>query len=129
MRKNDLIKKLQKIKGNPDIKMWNGFVEDWMDIEISEEELVKHCEAHIRWRVEAEWKERNKSLKIPANVQQRLDKLITQQVKEEEWEFPNQFLDADGEKRWYGKRRKKIVIIDAKLRNKNCLDRLGSISY
>jgi hypothetical protein len=129
MRKNDLIKKLQKIKGNPDIKMWNGFVEDWMDIEINEGELVKLCEEHIRWRVEAEWKERNKSFKIPASVQQRLDKLITQQVKEEEWEFPNQFLDADGEKRWYGKRRKKIVLIDAKPRNKSYFDRLGSIRY
>jgi len=40
VRKNQLIEQLQKIKGNPEIKMWNGFVEDWTNIELVECELV-----------------------------------------------------------------------------------------
>lgn len=129
MKKNKLIELLQNIKGNPDIKMWNGLVEDWMDIGIVKSELVKRCEEHIRWSIETEWKHNNKSLEIPANVQQHLDEIIKQQVREEEWEFPNPYLDEEAEKRWYGKRKKKVVLIDAKPRNKTYADRLGKISY
>ncbi len=129
MRKNQLIEQLQKIKGNPEIKMWNGLVEDWMNIEIVECELVKQCAEHIRWGIEAEWKKQNRSEEIPADVQQYLDQIIKEQIREEEWDFPNQYLDKEGEKRWYGKNRKKVVMIDAKRRNKTCADRLGEISY
>lgn len=31
MKKNDLIKMLQGIDGNPDVLLWNGFVGDWQD--------------------------------------------------------------------------------------------------
>lgn len=129
MKKNKLIELLQNIKGNPDIKMWNGLVEDWMDISIVKGELVKRCEEHIRWSIEAEWKQNNKSWEIPADVQQHLDEIIKQQVREEEWEFPNPYLDEEAEKRWYGKHKKKVVLIDAKPRNKTYADRLGKISY
>ena len=130
MRKNQLIEQLQKIKGNPEIKMWNGLVEDWMNIELVECELVKRCKEYIRWGIEEEWKQENRSREIPADVQQHLDDLIKEQVKEEEWDFPNQFITTEEEsKRWYGKNRKKFVMIDAKKRNKSTYDRLGEISY
>ena len=32
MKKSALIKLLQGIKGDPEIKLWNGFVDDWVDI-------------------------------------------------------------------------------------------------
>jgi hypothetical protein len=130
VRKNQLIEQLQKIKGNPEIKMWNGLVEDWMNIELVECELVKRCKEYIRWGIEEEWKQENRSREIPADVQQHLDDLIKEQVKEEEWDFPNQFITTEEEsKRWYGKNRKKFVMIDAKKRNKSTYDRLGEISY
>jgi len=129
MKKNQLIEQLQKIKGNPEIKMWNGFVQDWMNIGIVECELVKRCAEHIRWSIEAEWKQKNQSEEIPADVQQYLNQIIKEQIREEEWDFPNQYLDEEGEKRWYGKNRKKMVMIDAKQRNKTYADRLGEISY
>ncbi|AXC39087.1 UNVERIFIED_ORG: hypothetical protein [Escherichia phage CMSTMSU] len=31
--KNDLIKMLQEIDGNPEIVIWNGYVDDYMNIE------------------------------------------------------------------------------------------------
>ncbi len=129
MKKNKLIELLQNIKGNPDIKMWNGLVEDWMDISIVKGELVKRCEEHIRWSIEAEWKQNNKSLEIPADVQQHLDEIIKQKVREEDWGFPNSYLDEEGKKRWYGKHKKKVVLIDAEPRNKTYADRLGKIRY
>ncbi len=129
MRKNQLIEQLQKIKGNPEIKMWNGLVEDWMNIEIVECELVKRCAEHIRFCIEMEWKRQYKSWEIPADVQQHLDQIIKEQIKTEEWEFPNRYLDEKGEKEWYGKNRKKVVIIESTKRNKSVYDRLGEISY
>ena len=38
MKKNDLIKLLNTIEGNPDVALWNGFVGDYQDIS---KELVK----------------------------------------------------------------------------------------
>jgi hypothetical protein len=119
MKKNQLIEQLQKIKGNPDIKMWNGLVEDWMNIEIVECELVKRCAENVRWGIETEWKQKNRSKEIPADVQKYLDQIIKEQIREEEWEFPNKYLDEEGEKRWYGKNRKKVVMIDAKRKKQN----------
>lgn len=33
MKKSNLIEILQTIPGDPEIKFWNGFVQDWMDID------------------------------------------------------------------------------------------------
>lgn len=42
MRKNDLIKQLQEIKGNPEVALRNGFVSDYMHIDKPfESDLVK----------------------------------------------------------------------------------------
>ena len=43
MRKNDLIKLLQTIEGNPEIVLWNGFVGDYQNIspKLVEGDLVK----------------------------------------------------------------------------------------
>ena len=48
MKKNQLIEQLQKIKGNPEIKMWNGYVDDWMDIKLCEQEFVKESEDFLK---------------------------------------------------------------------------------
>jgi hypothetical protein len=109
--------------------MWNGYVDDWMNFELVENILVKKCESLIRFGIEMEWKEKNQSWEIPADVQQRLDEIIKQQVKEQEWEIPYKDLDEEGMKRWYGKHIKKTIFINTKQRNKNSYDRLGKISY
>lgn len=45
MRKNDLIAKLQNIKGNPEVVLWNGFVGDYQHLaEPTEGDLVKKTE-------------------------------------------------------------------------------------
>lgn len=129
MKKNQLIKMLQNIKGNPEIKLWNGMVGDWMNFELTEGVLVKECPEFIRWWVEADWKQNNKTEVIPEDVQKELDIIIANRIKNETWETPNPYLDGEKFKRWYGKNVKTTYFIDGKLRGKVCGDRIGNISY
>jgi hypothetical protein len=44
--------------------------------------------------------------------------------------LPNQYLQTEeDEKRWYGKNKKKFVLINGKIRGKSIEDRLGKVSY
>ena len=130
MKKNQLIEQLQKIKGNPEIKMWNGYVDDWMDIKLCEQEFVKESEEFIRWGVEMEWKEKNQSWEIPEEAQIQIEEVIKEMLKNRQWELPNQYLQTEeDEKRWYGKNKKKFVLINGKIRGKSIEDRLGKVSY
>lgn len=129
MKKNKLIELLQAVKGNPEVKLWNGMVGDWMDISIVESELVKESEEFLRWRIEAEWKQDNKVETIPLDIQKELDKTIKERCKNREWDFPNQYVSLEDEKRWYGKNRKRLILLDGKKRGKTTFDRLGDMSY
>lgn len=129
MKKNKLIQILQNMKGNPDIKVWNGYAGDWQDFDLVEQELVKESEEFIRWWIEAEWKQENKNSIIPEDVQKELDEIITRRVKEREWDFPNHYVSEENMERWYGKNRKRIFLINAKLRGKSTFDRMGDINY
>jgi hypothetical protein len=130
MKKNQLIEQLQKIKGNPEIKMWNGYVEDWMNIQLCEQEFVKESEDFIRWNIEMAWKERNQKWEIPEEAQIRIEEVIKERLKDREWELPNQYLQTkEDEERWYGKNKKKFVLINGKTRGKSIEDRLGKVSY
>ena len=129
MKKNQLIALLQNIKGNPEVKLWNGMVEDWMDIEVVESELVKECKEFVRFRFEASWKQENRTFEIPPDVQEEIDEEIEKAYKKEPWEFPNQYVSVEDEKRWYGNNRKKILLINGKLRGKSTYDRLGEMNY
>jgi FMN phosphatase YigB (HAD superfamily) len=130
MKKNQLIEQLQKIKGNPEIKMWNGLVDDFMDFDFVENILVKEREEHIRFGVEMQWKERNKTWEIPPDIQKELDAAVKNRLKNDEWEMPNEFVQTQEElDEWYGKNVKRIIFINAKNRGKKCWDRLGAIQY
>lgn len=112
MRKNKLIELLNNIPGNPDIVIWNGFVGDihHIDSEIVERELVKHTKEYLGLR---------------CSDAEMIDSLY----KEQEWDFPNQFVKEDEFQNWYGKRKKKIYILQMKKRDKEFFDRSGKIEY
>jgi len=130
VRKNQLIEQLQKIKGNPEIKMWNGYVDDWMNIQLCEQEFVKESEDFIRWSIEMAWKERNQKWEIPEEAQIQIEEVIKERLKDRQWELPNQYLQTkEDEERWYGKNKKKFVLINGKTRGKSIEDRLGKVSY
>jgi hypothetical protein len=130
MKKNQLIEQLQKIKGNPEIKMWNGYVDDWMNIQLCEQEFVKESEDFIRWSIEMAWKERNQKWEIPEEAQIQIEEVIKERLKDRQWELPNQYLQTkEDEERWYAKNKKKFVLINGKTRGKSIEDRLGKVHY
>ena len=67
MRKNDLIKILEGIKGNPEIVLWNGFVEDVQQIgkELAPVELHKLTFEGYKERINLERVLKNKLEPLP----------------------------------------------------------------
>ena len=125
MNKKELIKKLKEIKGNPEICIWNGIVQDYMKIgEIQNHELVKHSfeyyKTALRYEAQRDGKEFN---------EQEVDRWIEERLKIEKWELPNEFVKQEDMNCWYGDRRKKIILLCSKLRGKRIRGRSGSISY
>ncbi len=53
MKKSKLIELLNSIPGDPEVKLWNGLVGDWVDIEnkVYPIDLVKQTEQHYLERV------------------------------------------------------------------------------
>ena len=123
MRKADLIKMLEAIPGNPDVVIWNGFVGDWMDISNKSvvHELVRETPEFVRDGINAQ----NARDGLPACTDAELKKAMTCR----EWGFPNEFVEESEFERWYGKRRKRVLILDAKHRGKSTWDRFGTINY
>lgn len=130
MRKSKLIEMLNAIEGNPDIKLWNGYVGDYMDIEseLVPTRLVKMTEAHMMEMVRLE-----QALDVGADMKtfqlSEAEVVDTKRCYKEyhQWEF-NQFVtDEDIKAKRYMK--KDIVILPAKLRGKTCGDRIGTMSY
>ena len=130
MRKNKLIDILNQIDGNPDILLYNGFVDDFMDFNIRTEPcvLVKHTREFFYNNLCHTFQTRNSRLPSEAENQVLLNK-AENLSKKEEWEFPNEFVTQDEVGRWYGNRMKKVFMIEARLRNKKCYDRAGSLEY
>ncbi len=130
MRKNKLIDILNQIEGNPDILLYNGFVDDFMDFNISTKPcvLVKHSLEFIHKRLCYTFHKCNSRLPSEAENQVLLNK-AENLSKKEEWEFPNEFVTQDEVGRWYGNRMKKVFMIEAKRRNKKSYDRSGSLEY
>lgn len=77
MRKNDLIKKLQGIKGNPEVMLWNGIVQDYMPIKgLVQQELVKESKEHYleMCRLELFRDLKDWTYQLPEQVKERLGK-------------------------------------------------------
>lgn len=130
MTKNQLIEALQKIEGNPEVCLWNGYVFDYNKFNtVNVFELVKEDINFIVSNLEYEYTRENKTYVIPQDVKEEL--LITAKRihKKQEWDFPNKFIKESEFKRWYGTKTKRMILIDIKPRNKESWDRLGSIRY
>ena len=131
MKKNKLIELLQKIDGNPDIYLWNGFVSDWMDInpDFIESELVKES---VGWKFEClkmEWCRDNNTFDVPSEVLSSLNELAIKLASKEKWDFPNRYVEESEFKKWYGKSKKRIILIDSKRKGATYSDRIGDMSY
>ena len=123
MRKNDLIKLLGTIKGNPEIVLWNGFVEDYQQIE---KELV--CVDLHKLTFEG-YKDRVNMQQLRAGLAPMLDdelKSLYRTHKVGEWELFS-YYPPDKENTDF--RKKTVYLLEPKAAGKTTHDRSGSISY
>ena len=128
MRKDDLIKLLKNIQGNPEIKLWNGMVGDWMDIDknLIPASLVKQTFEHYVEMIRLEQCIDKKDWSVQLSEEEILE-LRQSYKKYIEWEC-NQFIDEDDIK---SKRysQKNIFYINAKRRGVTTYDRIGNLEY
>ena len=131
MKKNKLIELLQAIDGNPDIYLWNGFVGDWVDInpDFVEDYLVKESVEHKLNCLKMEWCRDNNTFDVPNDVTASLSEYANKLAAKEKWDFPNRYVEQSEFKKWYGKYKKRIILIDAKRKGASYSDRQGSMSY
>lgn len=127
MKKNDLIKLLSELKGNPEVVLWNGSVGDYMNIKgLTEGLLTKQSRHNYIKACEFKGKRDRKDFDY---------KFTLEEVKQAErdyrkyigWEHNEYIFEdqiADGH--YISKR---VVYIEAKPRGINTFDRAGGISY
>jgi len=128
MKKSKLIELLNKIDGNPEIKLWNGFVSDWVDINptLSEQDLVKQTLAHYLETCRLEYcRDRNDwDYQMPAEEVARLEKMYTKVCK---WEMNPYVTQEDIDTKRYSV--KIVQIMQAKIKGENAWDRIGDMKY
>jgi len=120
MRKNDLIKMLQDLPGNPEVVFWNGFVNDYHHIDRNVEtvtlvketrEFVRHC------------------LTLASGGVPPTEQTLDAAMKRREWERPNEFVDPNEHQQWYGTKKKKLYVLQGLPRGKTMWDRMGDMEY
>jgi hypothetical protein len=127
MRKNDLIKLLQGIKGNPEILLWNGHAGDFMNIKGTlTSDLVKMTKEYYleMCRLEECFDKQDWNFQFSPEEKARLEANYAKVI---EWE-PNEFVTTEDVKDGRYKS-KKVLYIEPKVRGKTSWDRAGSFSY
>ena len=123
MRKNDLIKKLQAMEGNPEIMLWNGLVGDFVPIgHIGDADLVKQTKDN--YMKIAMWRNQRDGVQPDTEYLKELEQTYQRVCKYE----LNRFVTQEHVKAGYYKK-KRIMYIDAKLTGKRSMDRRGVIEY
>lgn len=126
MRKNDLITLLESVKGNPEIMVWNGFVEDFQPLSKTLNTIQLHkltlqgYKERVNWQMQ---KEGNQALKD--------DKIsdLYKQHKIGEWEYFAYYPPSEEDIKDGFYKTKTVYTLEPKLTGKTYTDRLGSIDY
>ena len=131
MRKNQLIKLLQGIKGNPEVMVWNGLVDDYMPLgSVDTNTLYKQSVDFIYKSLVYNYQERNNSFdKPPVEIQEKFREKATALFKKETYELPNMYLDQDQFSDWYGNNKKAIISLNPKPTGKVSEGRSCNITY
>ena len=131
MRKNQLIELLQEIKGNPEVMVWNGLVDDYMPLgSVDTNTLYKQSIEFIYKTLVYGYQERNNSFDSPPeDIQKNLREKATALFKKETYELPNSFLDQDQFVDWYGNNKKTIISLNPKPTGKVSAGRSCNLTY
>ncbi|EHX8550646.1 hypothetical protein K3335_003640 [Salmonella enterica] len=123
MRKNALIKMLQEIEGNPEIVIWNGYVDDYMNIgkEMFSITLVKETEDFLFNALKHEWCQMNNTFDVPPEQLVKIAARAKELHKKREHDFANPYVTEEEFERWYGKKKLTKYVLAPKLRGKTSL--------
>lgn len=127
MKKNDLIKLLSELKGNPEVVLWNGFVGDYMNIKgLEEGHLTKQSQKSYIEACEFEVKRDRKDFDYKFSLED-VEQAKRDYRKYIGWEY-NEYVCEENVKNGNCVS-KRVVYIEAKPRGINTFDRAGGISY
>ena len=127
MRKNDLIKQLQAIEGNPEVVLWNGYVGDYMHIDtLVKSDLVK---VELKYwldscRLEDCIDRGDMNYRPPGHEVKELERRYRTEL---EYQIDEYVTEEDIKSKKY--KRKSVVFIQPKKRGVKTFDRLGGIEY
>ena len=124
MRKNQLIEILKNIKGNPEIMIWNGIVEDMQPIAkgVVECKLYKMSFEGYKERVNLQRVLKDNLPELPDDELKALYK----KHKIGQYEAFNYYPPDDNDKAY---NKKTVFVLEPKVTEKTHFDRLGTITY
>ena len=125
MRKTELIAELNKIKGNPEILLWNGYVGDCQHVD----KLVESClvKSTLDNYIERSLLMRRRDEKRNVELTEAEIKELKKQYKQFEYEQNSFVTQADIANNYY--KQKRVVYIAAKLRGATSLHRSCGLEY
>lgn len=128
MKKSKFIEMLNQTPGDVEIKFWNGFVGDWVDLQtkLIPVSLVKKTESYYLESVRQQRCIANKNWEYQLPIEE-IDRLKNLYKKVCVWE-DNQFVTQEDIKE--GRYAAKVVyMLQAKVKGVDTWDRAGNISY
>ena len=130
MRAKQLIEKLKKIKGNPEIYLWNGIVQDYIKLDSSliEDKLYKVSKEHIFQGLRMEFARTNQKFDLDPSEESFLKTRVDNIYKKASFGPANMFVDNKDLNKWYS-RSKNILVLQQENADKEYFDRIGTISY
>lgn len=125
MRKNQLIKYLQSIPGNPELLLWNAYVQDWHSIKPCVTKLTKLTKEYFMESCRLERCIDMQDFNYQLTEQEK--KYFSQSYERQRYEH-NEFVEKDDlERKRY--KQKQVVMIQGKPRGISTFDRAGGIIY
>jgi hypothetical protein len=132
MKKNKLIELLQTIDGNPDIYLWNGYVDDWVDIEPSlvKTEFVKHSKSFVAGLIRLQYMQQVGTFELSKQQEVEVSAIVENSYNThyKAWDLPNRFVSDEQFSQWYDKK-KVVYLMNAKTKGATYSDRIGAMTY
>lgn len=127
--KEDLIDYLNTIEGNPEIKVWNGLVEDYTGIEgIDKLLLMRRSKEVLTHDYEFELHQSTRTFNVSEEQAKNIKIKVDKHYPNQEWEIPNRFCEPENLNKMYGESKEFLAIYPA-IEGKRYQDRLGTINY
>lgn len=122
MKKNDLIKLLEEIKGNPEVVLWNPYVEDYNPVlkvatDVLYKESLEHIFNMLRAQSHLDYSEQGHTEDDLNALYEEAKRIHSKRT----YDFPNPFVTEEELHQWYQKKTKKVIIIEPR--------KVGKTSY